>query len=107
MGDSGKIHLSSIWTVRPGNENDFIAAWKEFAALSSHAEGAIAGILLRDVADASRFISFGTWTDPETARAWRHQPEFRKAFARFMELCDEITPGVFQLIAESSRAETG
>jgi heme-degrading monooxygenase HmoA len=106
MGDQYPVYLVGVWTVRPGNEDEFIAAWKEFAALTSQSKGAVYGKLLRDMADPGRFVSFGPWENLESAQAWRRQPEFRKAFDRFMELCDQVTPGAFGLVAESARKET-
>ena len=100
MGDHDTIYAAGIWQVRPGNEQAFIEAWKEFSAWTAlHQRGSGYGNLLQDIENPSRFISFGPWDDIESVRAWGQQPEFRKAIARFMDLCDQITPGTFRLVA--------
>jgi len=100
MGEHDRIYAVGVWSVRPGNEQAFIAAWKEFSAWTAvHRSGAGYGTLLQDIGNPSRFISFGPWDDLEGVRAWRQQPEFMKALARFMDLCDEVTPGTFRLLA--------
>ncbi|MGA2934334.1 MAG: antibiotic biosynthesis monooxygenase family protein [Methanomicrobiales archaeon] len=106
MGDHDPIYTVGLWTVRPGNEDEFIRAWKDFATgTASYAKGPIYGRLLQDLENPGRFVSFGPWEDIEGVQAWRQQPEFKKAFGRFMELCDEISPGTFLLVAESARKE--
>ena len=104
MGEQDPVYAVGLWSVRPGNEQAFIAAWKDFAAwTSTHMKGAIYGKLLQDIENPARFVSFGPWEDIESVLDWRQQPEFKKAFARFMELCDEIAPGTFHLVAEIAR----
>jgi heme-degrading monooxygenase HmoA len=100
MEDHDAIFAAGIWDVRPGNEKAFIEAWKEFSAWTAlRQKGSGYGNLLQDMDNPSRFISFGPWDDLESVKAWRQQPEFRKAIIRFTELCDRITPGTFRLVA--------
>jgi heme-degrading monooxygenase HmoA len=106
MGDHDSIYAAGVWSVRPGNEQAFIEAWKEFSAWTAlHQKGSGYGNLLQDLENPSRFISFGPWDNLESVRAWRQQPEFRKAIARFMDLCDEVTPGTFRLVAGEGGGE--
>ncbi|MDD1664638.1 MAG: antibiotic biosynthesis monooxygenase, partial [Methanomicrobiales archaeon] len=94
MGDQDPLYAVGVWSVRPGNEAAFIAAWRDFATWTySHVKGPGKGTLLQDLENPGRFVSFGPWEDLESIQAWRQQPDFRKAFARFMELCDEVVPG--------------
>jgi heme-degrading monooxygenase HmoA len=107
MGDPEKIFAAGIWLVRPGNEQAFIEAWKEFSAWTAlHQDGSGYGNLLQDTGNPSRFISFGPWDSLESIQAWRQQPEFMKAITRFMDLCDQITPGTFRLVAGEGGGET-
>jgi heme-degrading monooxygenase HmoA len=101
------IYAVGIWSVRPGNENAFVEAWMNFASWTLRMKGSRYGNLLQDLRNPSRFVSYGAWEDMESARAWRQQPEFNKSFDRFLELCDEITPGTFHLVAETARKGTG
>ncbi|HMA05739.1 MAG TPA: antibiotic biosynthesis monooxygenase family protein [Methanomicrobiales archaeon] len=108
MGSQDQIFAAGIWDVRPGNEQAFIEAWKEFSAWTAlHQGGSGYGNLLQDLDNPSRFISYGPWDNLESVQAWRRQPEFRKAIARFMELCDHITPGTFRIVAGDAPAEAG
>ena len=107
MGGSEAIYSVGVWIVRPGNESAFIAAWKDFAAWTSMQGGSAYGRLLQDLEDPGRFFSFGPWEDLEGLRAWRQRPEFRKSLGRFLELCDEVAPGTFRLVAEIPAGGTG
>jgi len=108
MGDKGTIYAVGVWQVRPGNEQAFIDAWKEFSTWTAlRQRGTGYGTLLQDLDHPSRFISFGRWDDPASLRAWQQQPEFRRALGRFMELCDQVTPGVFRQIAGEGEGEAG
>ncbi|HTY52433.1 MAG TPA: antibiotic biosynthesis monooxygenase family protein [Methanomicrobiales archaeon] len=106
MEEQGGIFAAGIWDVRPGNEQAFIEAWKEFSAWTAmHQKGSGYGNLIQDLDNPTRFMSFGPWDDLESVQAWRRQPEFRKAIARFAELCDHITPGTFRLVAGEGSGE--
>jgi heme-degrading monooxygenase HmoA len=106
MGDQDPVYAAGIWDVRPGNEQAFIEVWKEFSAWTAlHQKGSGYGNLLQDLDNPSRFISFGPWDSLESVQTWRRQPEFRKAIARFMDLCDQVTPGTFRLVAGEGGGE--
>lgn len=107
MAQHDVIYAVGIWSVRPGNERAFMEAWMDFASWTSWLEGSRYGNLLQDLRDPARFVSFGAWEDMECIRAWHRQPEFKKSFDRFLELCDGITPGTFHLVAETARRGTG
>ena len=88
------------WEVRPGNEAAFIDAWDRFAEWTAgHQPGAIVGVLVQDVADPRRFVSYGPWDSPEAIAAWRGSPASRAAFDRFRELCETITPHAMTCVA--------
>ena len=108
MGEKGTIYAAGVWQVRPGNEQAFIDAWKQFSAWTAlRQKGAAYGTLLQDLHNPSRFISLGSWDDLGGVLAWGRQPEFRKSLARFMELCDEVTPGTFRQVAGDGGEEAG
>ncbi|HXW99510.1 MAG TPA: antibiotic biosynthesis monooxygenase family protein [Methanomicrobiales archaeon] len=108
MGDREAIYAAGIWDVRPGNEKAFVEAWKEFSAWTAlRQRGTGYGTLLQNPDHPSRFISFGRWDDLASLRAWQQQPEFRKSLGRFMQLCDQVTPGIFRQVAGEGGEETG
>jgi hypothetical protein len=48
------------WIVKPGREEDFVAAWRDFAEWTiASVEGSSGGWLLRDREQPNRFFSFG------------------------------------------------
>ena len=84
----------SIWTVRSGREEDFVARWRELAAITQRAMVGRkdASRLLRDRDTPNRFISMAEWDSAAVLRAWRSGPEFRLALDRMREVLEEFTP---------------
>ena len=84
----------SIWTVRPGREDEFVERWRELAAITART---MVGRkeqsrLLRDRDQPNRFISMAEWDSAGVLRAWRAGPEFRLALDRMREVLDEFSP---------------
>jgi quinol monooxygenase YgiN len=102
----GTIYTQAEWTVKPGNEDAFVSAWAEFARWTAeHQPGARTGMLLRDMREPLRFVSFGPWKDQGAADAWRRTPQFQESFARFRELCSAVTPHSLVSVATSESGE--
>jgi heme-degrading monooxygenase HmoA len=66
------IWTHGVWTVKPGREDEFVAAWRAMAT------GAVAEFnppepphLLRDRERPNVFRSFGYWNDEETVQRFR------------------------------------
>jgi heme-degrading monooxygenase HmoA len=64
----GALYASGDWMVKPGREDDFVAAWRDLAewSMENLAGGAWAK-LLRDREDPRRFVSLGPWDSLEAA----------------------------------------
>jgi heme-degrading monooxygenase HmoA len=77
-----ELVTTGTWIVRPGEEEDFVRDWTEFAEWAATQPGAIALRLGRDVTDPSRFVSFAPWADAAAVRAWKSQPGFSERLAR-------------------------
>lgn len=93
MNETNQRFSAGIWLVKPGKENDFIAAWGEFAKWTfNHNLGSPEVYLLQDLQQPRRFISCGPWESIQKIEAWRQLPEFKEFFAKAKEMCDEITP---------------
>ncbi|HDR73080.1 MAG TPA: antibiotic biosynthesis monooxygenase [Methanoculleus sp.] len=100
MGDEGELFTVGLWTVKSGNEEEFVKKWQAFARWSLDAmEGGSWAYLLQDAEQKNRFISFGPWDSLETIAAWRNKPEFKSAIAEFRDLCEEVTPGTMKEVA--------
>jgi heme-degrading monooxygenase HmoA len=99
-------YVSGEWRVRAGNEEQFVARWLAFTGWSLHnAPGAESFVLIRDVEQPCRFVSFGAWADLESIRAWRGRPEFAQLLGRCRELCEEFRAGDYALAASPTPAD--
>ena len=79
---SGQPYTAGSWLVSAGREDEFVAAWTEFTTWSlDHANGADSFVLLRDVANPLRFLSFGAWTDADAVAGWRGSHGFASGWA--------------------------
>ena len=64
------------WRVRAGQEDTFIAAWRQLAVFFlSLREPPRWGTLLRSIEDPRLFYSFGPWPSMETIAAMRAHPD--------------------------------
>lgn len=83
-------YVAAYWKVKPGNEQEFVKRWKEFTGWSTeNAPGAHSFTLLHNEEDPSYFISFGTWADEDSIRAWWELPGFMERYESVQSLCDE------------------
>ena len=59
------VYASGEWHVRPGQEQEFVRQWHDFATWgqSRYGEGFERGRLLRDERDPAHFVSFLEWDD--------------------------------------------
>lgn len=90
----------TTWIVKPGEEDEFVRRWIEFADWSA-AEGLTARAkLLRDIDEPSRFISFGPWETLAAIGRWRTLPGFPEHVGRLSEALDGFEPRTFELVAE-------
>ena len=96
------IYTVGIWTVKPGREDEFVAAWRAMGEASIAEFPAAHGTLLRDVGNPSRFISFGPWESLEAVDAWRASAPFTEGVARIRESLEAFEPGTYEVSAEVS-----
>lgn len=95
------MYSLGIWLVKTGQEEEFIAAWTEFAKQTFASQpGAIEVVLLRDIENPSRFITAGPWEDQESIDRWRQTKEFQEFFQRAKLLCKEITPFTLKILVK-------
>ena len=100
MAKDGQPYTSGNWIVKEGSEKEFIARWTDFTEWAlANAPGAESFILIREVADPRRFVSFGAWEDAESVKAWRERPEFQQGLAACRALCEDFRPSDSTLAA--------
>ena len=109
MENSNEVYTFGLWTVKPGKEAEFIAAWESFARWTSEHQPGMAGeaLLLQDLDQPKRLVSIGGWTDRQRVEAWRQLPEFRAFFAKAKELCEEMQPHSLKPVVRIAQAGTG
>lgn len=96
----GRPYTFGRWRVKAGREEEFVAAWKEFADWTAMQGLASSAKLLRDHEDRTLFVSFGPWEDLETIRRWRSLPGFHERVAALHALLDSFEPRTLELVAE-------
>ncbi len=84
----------SVWTVKPGREDEFVQAWREladFTALQMVGRKAPSR-LLRDHDQPNRFVSVAEWDSAATLRAWRAGPHFSERVNRMGGMLEDFIP---------------
>ena len=99
-----EVFTMGTWRPKEGQEEQFVAAWSEFARWASEFEGASTLRLTRDLAEPGRYISFAPWTGVDPVRAWKNSPEFRERMGRVQQHVAEFTPVELETI---TRVEAG
>jgi quinol monooxygenase YgiN len=98
-----RVFTLAKWIVKPGHEDDFVAAWKalgaQFRKLPSPPIGD--GNLLQSLTDPAMHYSFGPWESADAIAAMREDPNVQAAIQKLVEHCEEAQPGGFRLIAKS------
>ena len=88
------------WRVAPGQEEAFVAAWHELAAVFLALKAPPRwGTLLRGVDDPRLFYSFGPWPSMETIAAMRGHPVAAGAIGKLEALCEEAELGTYLVAA--------
>ena len=93
------VYTTGSWQPFPGQEEAFIAAWKEFAGWAAGLDGAGAGILARDVRVEGRYVSFLGWNDMEAVRGWKEHSEFKERMSRVQRFVDKFAPTELEVVA--------
>jgi heme-degrading monooxygenase HmoA len=100
MTTAVKTLVSGDWRVRKGSEDEFVQRWTEFLEWTkANVPGFIGARLIRDADEASHFISFAEWEDPDARQNWRGLPEFATKMGACRALCDEMRGANYDLAA--------
>ncbi len=103
MAQVGEPYQSGRWLVNMGSEDEFIERWTTFTQWSlDNIPGARSYVLLRDDAEARRFVSFGAFENQEAVKQWRERPEFTELRNACIELCEEFEPHEYTVAASPS-----
>ena len=94
------VWTSGIWTVKPGREDEFTAAWAEFAAWSLGEFPGSRAWLLRRRDEPRVFMSIGPWPSDEVVDTWRGSAGFQERIGRIREMLDGFEPRTFDQVVE-------
>jgi heme-degrading monooxygenase HmoA len=97
-----ETYSSGVWTVKSGEEDAFLADWKEFVSWAAELPGSGEFRLLRDIDLPNRYVSFGSWEDHDAQNAWTQHAEFAERLGRVRAHCDDFTPSSYELAAQVS-----
>ena len=96
-------YTSTTWIVKPGQEDEFIRRWTEFAEWSAGQGLAAPAMLLRDVDEPTCFVSFGPWEDIQMIWRWRGQAGFQEHVASLNEVLVSFEPRTLELVGRHRR----
>jgi heme-degrading monooxygenase HmoA len=95
-----ETYTNGIWLAKAGEEDDFVAAWREFASWARTMPGCGTLRLVRDLDQPARFMSFAPWESFEAQRDWKENDEFRERIMRVRRHVDDFTPSTFELVTQ-------
>jgi quinol monooxygenase YgiN len=92
-----ELYTCGIWIVKPGREDEFVAAWEELARWTAeHIPGAGWATLVQQEDQPNRFLTFGPWESVEAIDAWRASEGFQDGVKRIRALLEDFQPGTFR-----------
>ena len=95
-----ETYTSGTWIVKPGEEDDFVAAWREFVTWAAELDGHGTFRLVRDLDNPAHFMSFAPWEQFESQAAWQALDEFPERVGRVRAHCSEFTGFTFELVTQ-------
>src|SRR3954447_14585275 len=85
------VWTHTVWTVRPGREEDFVAAWREMAReVAADMRMRRPPTLLRDHDRQNVFISFAPWEDVDVATRFRSSQIFGRHVSAMGEMIQSV-----------------
>ena len=89
------------WLIRDGQENEFVRRWKdELGPFLRDIAPETHGTLILSVENPRLFYSFGPSRDLDQIAEMRAHPRTPDVMGRVIELCDEATPGAYELVMD-------
>jgi heme-degrading monooxygenase HmoA len=95
-----EVYSSGSWKAKEGEEEQFVAAWSEFARWLSTMPGAGTARLTQDLSEPGRYVSFADWESAEAMHAWKSDPAFREHLGAVQAHVAEFQPNEWELVAK-------
>jgi heme-degrading monooxygenase HmoA len=92
-------YTHTSWVVKEGREAEFVERWSEWADWTRRQGLATQAMLLRDVDDPLRFVSFGPWESIRAVSSWRAQAGYHERVAQLSEVVDHFEPRTLEVVA--------
>lgn len=93
-------YTHTTWHVKEGREEEFIRRWTEWAEWSHHEGLAEVALLLRDVEDPRKFVSFGPWESVAAIAGWRGLPGYHERVDHLRDVVERFEPQTLEVVAQ-------
>ena len=94
------FYSTGSWLPHAGQEEPFLEAWKVFSGWAVALPGAAGeAVLVRDLRDPDRFVSFLPWESLEAIKSWKAHPEFKQRMSRVQQHVDKFAPTETEVVA--------
>ena len=94
------FYSTGSWLPFPGQEEPFLETWQQFFGWAVMQPGAAGeAVLVRDLRDPGRFVSFLPWESLEAIKAWKAHPEFKERMSRVQHHIDRFAPTETEVVA--------
>lgn len=91
-----------VWNVKPGREDDFVAAWHALGEWAIESGYEFNGTLLRDGADPGRFVSIDVWRSAEQLERHRDDGGYRDRLAAIEAAIADYDSRAYELVMQVS-----
>lgn len=102
----GQIITTGTWMVDEAKQPAFVEAWAAFAASASSYDGATTLRLGHDASDPRRFVSYATWADAESVRAWKADPRQREGLAQVLQHVDDFQKAELEVLVSADEGQS-
>jgi heme-degrading monooxygenase HmoA len=93
------VYTLGIWTVKAGQESEFVEAWRDMAERTAAEFPAPSATLLQDRDRSNVFISYGPWGSLEDIANWRGSATFEQGVARIRSALESFEPHTMDPVA--------
>ena len=99
------FYSTGSWLPFPDQEEPFLEAWKAFSGWAIAMPGAAGeALLVRDLRDPDRFVSFLPWESLEAIQAWKAHAEFKERMSHVQQHIDKFAPTETEVVARVTAA---
>src|SRR5262245_17913393 len=95
-----EVYSSGHWKVKDGEDEAFVAAWKDFAGWLKEMPGSGTARLTKDLDSPGHYLSFAPWESRDQMDAWKSSPEFAERMGKVQAHVAEFKPSELELAAE-------